>query len=346
MTEQPKRSPTPSRTGAAPHFRSGAVARMAKMPVATLRIWEQRYQAVRPASAASGHRLYSPTDVQRVLLLKQLTTQGHAIGSIAALDSSQLQTIASSSARNANNPSMPAGRKPPKLKVAVVGESMFARLRRPAAILRIGQSIKIIGQFDTLAHAAQSNLPSKPDVLLWLAPDLQPDSLTAALAAQQATGAARIAVAYRFASTKAVDALLEKQAIVTREPADDETLCQWLLAMIESIRTGAPGHSSAEESPMAEADDPGPTMPPRRFDDAALAALAGMPANLVCECPRHLAEILMQLTSFEAYSAGCSSRNPADAAIHQHLLQVAGASRAMFELALERVVVHEGLKLG
>ena len=52
----------------------------------TLRIWEQRYQAVKPTTAVSGHRLYSPADVQRVLLLRQLTQRGHAIGSIAALD--------------------------------------------------------------------------------------------------------------------------------------------------------------------------------------------------------------------------------------------------------------------
>ncbi|PTT75507.1 hypothetical protein DBR42_28750, partial [Pelomonas sp. HMWF004] len=78
--------PTTPTEAIQPCYRSGAVARMAGMPVATLRIWEQRYQAVRPSTAASGHRLYSAADVQRVLLLRQLTGQGHAIGAIAALD--------------------------------------------------------------------------------------------------------------------------------------------------------------------------------------------------------------------------------------------------------------------
>ena len=66
-----------------PSFRSGAVARIAGMPVATLRIWEQRYQAVRPITAASGHRLYMAADVERVTLLRRLTQQGHAIGLLA-----------------------------------------------------------------------------------------------------------------------------------------------------------------------------------------------------------------------------------------------------------------------
>ena len=47
--------------------RSATLAQMANMPVARLRIWEQRKRAVQPATAASGHRLYSPGDMQRVL---------------------------------------------------------------------------------------------------------------------------------------------------------------------------------------------------------------------------------------------------------------------------------------
>ena len=55
--------------------------------------------------------------------------------------------------------------------------------------------------------------------------------------------------------------------------------------------------------------------------------------------------LLMQLSSFEAYSVECarlSAADPADAALHGHLRQVAGASRALFEAALEQVAIHEG----
>ena len=83
------RQKSPDPAAAALAFRSAAVARMANMPVATLRIWEQRYGAVRPITAPTGYRMYSPSDVQRVLLLRQLTMQGHAIGSSATfVDSS------------------------------------------------------------------------------------------------------------------------------------------------------------------------------------------------------------------------------------------------------------------
>lgn len=76
--------------------RSGAVARMLHMPVATLRVGERRYGLTQPALTPSGQRLYSADDVRRLTLIKQLTDLGHAIGSLASLDTLQLQRVLSS----------------------------------------------------------------------------------------------------------------------------------------------------------------------------------------------------------------------------------------------------------
>jgi hypothetical protein len=86
-------------------------------------------------------------------------------------------------------------------------------------------------------------------------------------------------------------------------------------------------------------------VPPRRWDDAALADFAGLSTTIACECPRHVAELLMQLSQFEAYSIECQHRNAADAELHAYLQQVAASSRSRFEAALERVALHEGLIL-
>ena len=84
---------------------------------------------------------------------------------------------------------------------------------------------------------------------------------------------------------------------------------------------------------------------PRRYDDATLTDFAGLSSTIACECPRHVAELLMQLSHFEAYSAECENQSPADAELHAYLQRVAGASRALFESALERVAIQEGLML-
>ena len=74
------------------------------------------------------------------------------------------------------------------------------------------------------------------------------------------------------------------------------------------------------------------------------AALSGVSSP--CGVPtRHLAELLIQLGHFEAYSAECEHRSPADAALHAHLRAEAGAARARFEAALEHVARLEGLTL-
>jgi DNA-binding transcriptional MerR regulator len=315
---------------------------MAQMPVATLRIWEQRYRAVQPVTAPSGHRLYSPADVQRVLLLRRLTEQGHAIGSIAALDSAQLQQVSVAFDGKASGAGRGPARAMPALRLVVVGPALAARLQRPAVVRHLAHAAQRVAVFESLAEAARATAGTGADLLLWHAPELRPDVPPELQAAQQACRARQVAVVYRFAGSTATRALADAGAAVIREPADDEALGAWLASMEAGLSVRA-----AEPAPVdtPKAAQPPGAVAPRRFDDATLTAIAGRSPTLACECPRHVAELLMQLSSFEAYSAGCIDRSPADAQLHAYLQQVAGASRALFESALERVARHEGLAL-
>ena len=69
---QPARQRSRAEESPALH-RSGAVARMLRMPVATLRVWERRYGLTQAELSPSGQRLYSADDVRRLALIKQLT---------------------------------------------------------------------------------------------------------------------------------------------------------------------------------------------------------------------------------------------------------------------------------
>lgn len=332
----------------APTFRSGAVARMANMPVATLRIWEQRYRAVQPITAPSGHRLYSPGDVQRVLLLRQLTEQGHAIGSIAALDSAQLQEVFRQTALTVTGkapgtgPGRAAARGGAGLQLIVVGPALATRLQRPAVARHLAHALRQVTVFDSLSEAARAKKGTSANLLLWHAPELRPKVPPELQAARLACRAGQVAVVYRFAGSAATQALADAGVIAFREPADDEAMGTWLASVEAGLSAG-----SFEPAPLdvpKTVQSPG-TVPPRRYDDAVLTAILGLSPTLACECPRHVAELLMQLSSFEAYSAGCINRDAADADLHAYLQQVAGASRALFESALERVACHEGLAL-
>jgi len=322
---------------------------MARMPVATLRTWEQRYRAVQPVTAASGHRLYSPADVQRVLLLRQLTGQGHAIGSIALLDSTQLQQLARQSGFSPEGEAVEAARSRarslPALRLVVVGPALAARLQRPSVARRLAHALEQVAVFKSLSEAAEASAGAGADLLIWHAPELMSGVSAKLHAAQRACGARRVAVVYRFTGSAATRSLADAGVATFREPADDDSLGTWLA----SIEAGlADRTNKGPEAREIESQSPTSALghvPPRRYDDAALTAIAGLSPTLACECPRHVAELLMQLSSFEAYSAGCINRDSADAQLHTHLQQVAGAARALFEAALERVARHEGLSL-
>src|ERR1700761_1174075 len=105
-------------------YRSGEAARLAKMPVTTLRIWERRYGVVGPAKTASGQRLYTEDDVRRLTLIKLLVSRGHAIGAIARLDREQLQFLASSSGRETGGTAEFGFNDSVQIRLALVGGAL------------------------------------------------------------------------------------------------------------------------------------------------------------------------------------------------------------------------------
>ncbi len=308
---------------ALPTFRTGAVARMAGMPVATLRIWEQRYQAASPTTAASGHRLYLAADVERVILLRRLTEQGHAIRLLAALETTQLHEMM--------HP--PEARRQTALRAVVVGQALARRLQRLCDRQPWAPMLQIVAAFDTLAEATQAaDNSARPavDLLLWQSASLQPGARHELRVAQDVWRARAAAVVYRYSSAEGRAELTGSGVAMLHEPSDDDSLGQWLASF------------QVTNAPAGKTD---PTISSPRFDDAALTEFAGLSSAVACECPSHLAQLLLQVSNFETYSGECANRSAADAKLHAYLQQVAGAARMLFETALEHVAIAEGLPL-
>lgn len=328
----------PSNSRPPSHHRSGAVARMLGMPVATLRNWERRYALTQAATSASGQRLYAAEDVRRLTLIKQLNDLGHAIGQLAALDIAQLQQVAATHATTLAA-TQPGGRAAiaaatapqPGLRLAVIGADLGERLRRPALLQRLGMALTLLGPFDDAAQASAALHGAAVDAVLLQQPQLHAGWLAAFDAAAPALAGVPKAVLYRFAAEATCDALADAGIRLLREPQPDAALAPWLQSLANTRPAALP--------PPPEA------VPPRRWSDAALADFARLSSTMACECPRHLAELLVQLSHFEAYSLDCQHRNAADAALHAHLAGVAAGCRARLETALEHVARHEGLLL-
>lgn len=69
------------------------VAERTALTPEVLRAWERRYGAVRPERTASGQRLYSDADIERLRLLNRATSGGRSIGQVAALPTEELAAL-------------------------------------------------------------------------------------------------------------------------------------------------------------------------------------------------------------------------------------------------------------
>lgn len=304
--------PLPQEAATPIGLRSGAAARLAGLPVTTLRVWERRYSVVAAPKTATGQRLYSNHDVQRLRLLKRLTDSGHAIGTIAALALEPLEALAGGLMTAAP----PATGLDPRL--VVVGRGVAQKLTAfgPCQLLAV---------HDQLDQAEVAPAAAGPvDVLLVHLASLQPAGAQRVLALAARLRADAVVVLYAFGAEAVVATLDAAGATVRREPIAPRELAQ----LVAPRRRSAP---------------PGWQATPRRFSDEALAGLMQQATSVACECPRHLAEIVLQLVGFERYSGDCLAASPADSALHLHLGELAAAARAHFELALMRVVAEEGL---
>ena len=84
---------------------------------------------------------------------------------------------------------------------------------------------------------------------------------------------------------------------------------------------------------------------PSRFSSAQLARIGAQSPSLDCECPNHIAQLIMDITSFERYSKTCVDTDPGERALHEQLTRISGQARVLFEEALIAVAVADGIKL-
>ena len=313
---------------AEPGYRSGVAARLAGIPVETLRVWERRYQVVGPGLSPRGHRVYSAADVGRLTLIRQLVDLGSAIGSIASLP---LATLREMQAASSGLTPVGAAGSPEPIRIAVVGEALSQRIARDAALHPALQLVATCAEPETAAAVLGG---VSADVLAVELPMLVRGSIDAVRTLKKAAGARRAIVAYRFGPEAVIGALRDQGDVVVRAPLDADALGR--LARDALV-------AGATRVPVARPEFDAAPLP--RFDDHSLTQLSGALTTLYCECPRHVVDLLLSLGAFERYSAECANRSPADAILHRHLERVAGSARALFEDALVRVARAEGLPL-
>lgn len=317
-----------------PVYRSGAVARLTGIPVQTLRVWERRYRIVGPRQSATGQRQYSPEDVARLTVVKQLVDSGHAIGSIAALRLEELRSMLVRTVRASRLLDRPAdaaadgaGR---TLRVAIVGDALALRVAHfqlPA--------VQVVATSPDAAGAIEALQGVIADILLVELPTLQRECAQVIRSLAQQVAPQQIIVEYGYGRQRVEQELRALGCSLVRAPMEVDQLVSFCQLLPAAPRTRTPPVSLPHIDPAA----------PPRFDRKTLAEISLASVTLNCECPHHISQLLVQLGNFETYSAECENRSPADAELHRYLKDATGSARAILEEALVRVLEAENIPL-
>lgn len=317
----------------------GAVSKFSGVPTYTLRVWESQHATFEPRKTAGQHRLYSDDDVLKATLLKRLIEQGHAISNIGRLGTKNLNALLLNQGTANHLSGMAQGdghRDEDTVSIAIVGLALASRLGTKKFTLNFRSNpVQITDVFTDLAQALASELQQTPDILLVKLNSLHATTQLDLHRMAAHCGASQVIVLYNFGPEQIVESLKSAGMLARREPVSDSDLSE-LIQSARALRTGT------EAGPLTIATP----VKPRQYSEETLARVAAMPATVVCECPRHVAEIISQLGSFEQYSMECLNASTEDAHLHAYLSTVAGSARALFERALQVIADHEGIELG
>jgi DNA-binding transcriptional MerR regulator len=299
-------------------YRIASVANMTGIPAPTIRIWERRYNLVRPHRSAGNLRLYTQADIERLELAKAAVDAGHSISTVAALSPDQLRARAQDVQRREAS-----GR---AVSVAVYGDTL-------AGVLTDAWKDRADIQLTAHALDAAFTRPLRAgaaDVTILEMGSLQDLSIDALRRLKKASRSSLTFVIYGIGGHKTLAGLDREGIIALPAPVSAAHLARLCLlnafgaATALGAATAAPIHSAA----------------PRRYDDAQLAMINRTPNPVNCECPNHLSDLLMRINAFERYNHQCEDRNADDASLHVMMAQASVRCRELLEDALSRAIEH------
>lgn len=307
-----------------PRFRIGAVSRLTKIPVDTLRVWERRYAVVAPNRDLSPVRLYNQDDVERLVHIKRLTDVGHAIGCVANLSRAELEAMlalhegpAHAEVRDDSETA----------EVCCYGDSRTSLDIAKAAL----DGVTVLGQYNNWMAFELDVMVRAPTAMVIELAALMPQRVDEILRLFWRSAVLRVIVCYGFSQAALVQRLEAEGVIALQSPVGPSQIIREL----RRSPTEAPAQLGATRADAA----------PRILEDEVLLEIERRSTTVDCECPHHLVGIIRTLNEFEFYSANCEHRGADDAVLHAMLRASTAQARALMERALVKVAEFEDIPL-
>ncbi len=307
-----------------PGYSIGVVSRLTGISVHTLRMWERRYGLGASRRSAGGQREYTQVDLDHLQLIKQLLDVGLKIGDIARLPRKTLSGLMREHAPVSAKPEASVyrvavispllahffrdhSRRYPRLAVAFPDVSPAQWLQQPT-----GEVDLAFLQVDSLHRA-----------------DLEP---IRRLRKQGTT----VFIHYQFSRSAVVEELENAGVRLSRGGLDQRRIDELVQQGIRQQDYSSALHRNADRF-----DLPLPQTRRPLFSEQQLVEASLQTHHLQCECPSHLAELIMALNAFEQYSSQCEADNWQDAAVHACVYSYTAQARSLMERALQAILEQD-----
>ncbi len=300
----------------------GVVARRTQTHPETIRVWERRYELIVPGRSETGRRLYSENDIAKLTLVKRLTELGHSVSSLAKLSNDDLRDRLNASL--ASEPSKYTEQLS-KLRVVFANDALRLRLSRD---LLIHEDITVV---DFPNKNLFSVMEQRADIVIVDLVTLNEESLSDVRHYLSETGCESALVIFNFGTKKSILELEDAGVVCLKGSVAAAEIYRACRSIKPTLSNSRPALNQPVTSP--------------RFTNEQLSRIAALTSKIACECPNHLAELIINLTAFEKYSSECANRNEEDAQLHSQLNQAAGASRLILEESLIRLMEIEGIEV-
>jgi len=299
----------------------GVVARRSQIQPETLRVWEKRYDMISPMRTDSGRRLYSESDILKLSLVKQLKELGHSVSGLANLSIESLRVLLINE-KSSHSPAFTG--KALRCRLVFLNQNFKQRFSRD---LMNFDDIVIVDAIESKTATTPENISGYGDVLIIDMATVNDHTSEEVKNQLQLSGCSTALVVFNFGTRLAISEMSNAGILFLKGSVTAEDIRRVCMTLRQP----------------AQQQTPKPSLPPKRFSATQLARVVSMKGTIACECPNHLADLIVSLNAFEQYSGECANRNDKDAIIHAQLQASTAQARVILEDSLARLIEKEGI---
>jgi hypothetical protein len=273
----------------------------------TLRVWEARYQIITPIRTEGGARRYTREDCLRLKWIKALVDVGYKPRLLASLSLDELKVELDS----ATGASGAGASSHPDVRLGAFGSTAWAASFLSPPSFDAARDVRRVESLSDLEQYVAGL-----DALVIFTNGLQASLAKRIADLSSAHPSKRWMVVYEFSSAMALSELQSTGVTCLRYPLSPIEFSAQLKSLLAER-----GRDSAPQRPF--------------FTAESLQTILAEQHKILCECPKHLAQLLLSLHGFVEYSENCADDSPAEALVHKKLRDIATQSIMQLESGLK-----------